>query len=99
MSSRVYDPRREALRGTVSRVVAALASLPNPAARKRAADYALGFWLSAAEDDPTVCPAFRADIMEWFEATAQLNNATKLAKLLAIAQIELRGFERVDDEG
>jgi hypothetical protein len=32
------------------------------------ADYRIGWWLSAALEDPTVCAAMKADINAWFEA-------------------------------
>ena len=39
---------------------------------KKAADYRLGFWLSAALDDPTVCEEMKVVIREWFEVTMAL---------------------------
>jgi hypothetical protein len=79
------------LRDLANRAVRALAETPDPARRKRAADYAIGWWLSAALDDrEQVSSKFKHDINEWFAATEQLDTATKLARLLAIAQVILK---------
>jgi hypothetical protein len=47
--------------------------------RFRLAMLAMGKWLSAALDDPDVCDAMKADIVEWFEATARLTDITTLS--------------------
>ena len=78
------------LRDLANRAFRALAELPDPARRKRAADDAIGWWLSGAQEDQQVSNVFKCDIIEWFDAIAQLDNATKLATLLARAQILLR---------
>jgi hypothetical protein len=88
--------RQVALRRIANRAVRALAEMPDPARRKRAADHTVGRWLSAAASDPYVCAKMKADIREWFDANDQLEQATKLAKLLAIAQITLREPEPED---
>ncbi len=50
--------------GWVSRnIVKALCSGP-----KDRADYKIGWWLSAALEDPSVCAEMKADINAWFEA-------------------------------
>lgn len=83
------------LRGLANRAARTLSEIPNPAARKRAADFALSFWLEDARDG--CCGRFKHDIEEWLSANKQLEDTVKLARLLAIAQIHLRGPEREPD--
>ena len=47
-----------------------LLALVEAGERMREANEALGSWMSAAMDDPSVCDAMKADIRRWFEAQA-----------------------------
>ncbi len=57
--------------------------------RMKAANDALGKWMAAASDDPTVCTEMKADIDEWFRAQDYITLCKKVRGLLCAARIEI----------